>query len=369
MQQRPLTSAERADWLRLSRGRNIGPITFFQLLNRFKGSASAAIKALPGLLTKAGRKRNYNLPQTDRIEAELKQIDRYGARLIAACEPDYPRALAAIPGPPPLICVKGDTTLFQKTAIALVGARNASAVGRKMARTLAADLGAQDFVITSGLARGIDGEAHEAALPTGTIAVIAGGVDQIYPPQHDRLYDAIAERGLIVTEAPFGYTARAADFPKRNRIISGLSMATVVVEAAERSGSLITARMALEQGREVMAVPGSPLDPRAQGSNRLIKQGAALIETAEDVIRQMEGLAAPDLFEPSGAGFTHEDPPDIPPALLEAVHEALSPTPTPLEDIARVTDAPMRLIFAAIAELELDGTAITHVGGGASLRL
>ena len=368
MKQKPLTDAERADWLRLSRTPNIGPITFFQLLDRFDGSARAAIDALPDLATKAGRKRNIRPPPLDAIQREIDAIERYGARLIASCEPDYPSALAAVSPPPPLVCVKGDTSLFRKTGIAIVGARNASAVGRKMARTLAADLGREDFIIVSGLARGIDGEAHTAALETGTIAVLAGGVDQVYPPQHGQLYEAIVAQGVIVSEAPFGYTATARDFPKRNRIISGLSMATLVVEAAERSGSLITARMALEQGREVMAVPGSPLDPRAGGSNRLIKQGAALIETAEDVIRQMEGLAAPDLFEPAGPGFSHDgSPSDIPPALLEAVREALSPTPTSVDEIVRVVDAPMRLVLAAIAELELDGSATTHVGGHVSL--
>jgi DNA processing protein len=304
----------------------------------------------------------------DVIQREIDAIAKYGAKLIASCEPDYPPALAAVGPPPPLVCIKGDASIFRKTGIAIVGARNASAVGRKMARTLAADLGREDFIIVSGLARGIDGEAHATALETGTIAVLAGGIDQPYPPQHRDLYDAIIEQGLVISEAPFGYTATARDFPKRNRIISGLSMATLVVEAAERSGSLITARMALEQGREVMAVPGSPLDPRAGGSNRLIKQGAALIETAEDVIRQMEGLAAPDLFEPAGSGFSHEGAPaDIPPALLEAVREALSPTPTPVDEIVRAVDAPLRLVLAAIAELELDGAAVTHVGGLASL--
>lgn len=368
MKQRLLTGAERADWLRLSRTPNIGPITFFQLIERFDGSAAAAIDALPDLATKAGRKRNIRPPAMDAIEREIDAIASFGARLIAACEPDYPPALAAVGPPPPLICVKGDISLLRKTGIAIVGARNASAVGRKMARTLAADLGREGFVIISGLARGVDGEAHAAALGTGTIAVLAGGVDQIYPPQHAQLYDAIVEQGLVISEAPFGYTATARDFPKRNRIISGLSMATLVVEAAERSGSLITARMALEQGREVMAVPGSPLDPRAGGSNRLIKQGAALIETAEDVIRQMEGLAAPDLFEPPGSGFLHHgSTSDVPPALLEAIREALSPTPAPVADIADAVDAPLRLVLAAIAELELDGSALTHVGGFASL--
>jgi DNA processing protein len=215
------------------------------------------------------------------------------------------------------------------------------------------------------MARGVDGEAHAAAMETGTVAAIAGGIDQIYPPQHDQLYALLAERGCLVSESPLGYVAQARDFPKRNRVISGLSLATIVVEAAERSGSLITARFALEQGREVMAVPGSPLDPRCRGTNRLIKQGAVLIENADDVLQAMQGISAPTFDEPFSDRFDARDA-DIPPALLRAVHEALSPTPMRIEEIVRAVDAPHRLVLAALAELELAGHAVTHVGGTAS---
>ena len=200
------------------------------------------------------------------------------------------------------------------------------AAGSRMARDLARDLGQAGYVIVSGMARGVDGEAHGAAMETGTVAAIAGGIDQIYPPQHEQLYGILAQRGCLVSESPFGYVAQARDFPKRNRVISGLSLATIVVEAADRSGSLITARFALEQGREVMAVPGSPLDPRARGANRLLKQGAALIESAEDVLHEMEGIAPPTFDEPFADRFDARDA-DVPPALLRAVREALSPTP------------------------------------------
>ena len=234
-----------------------------------------------------------------------------------------------------------------------------------MARDLARDLGQAGYVIVSGMARGVDGEAHAAAMDTGTVAAIAGGIDQIYPPQHTQLYDILAQRGCLVSESPHGYVAQARDFPKRNRVISGLSLATIVVEAAERSGSLITARFALEQGREVMAVPGSPLDPRARGANRLLKQGAALIESAEDVLNAMEGISPPSFDEPFAERFDARDA-DVPPALLRPVHEALSPTPMRIEEIVRAVDAPHRLVAAALAELELAGRAVTHVGGTAS---
>jgi DNA processing protein len=234
-----------------------------------------------------------------------------------------------------------------------------------MARDLARDLGIAGYVIVSGMARGVDGEAHAASIETGTIATLAGGIDQVYPPQHDRLYAELAQRGCLVSESPLGYVAQARDFPKRNRVISGLSLATVVVEAAERSGSLITARFALEQGREVMAVPGSPLDPRARGTNRLIKQGAALIESADDVFHAMEGIAPPTFDEPFADRFDSH-PTNVPPALLHAVREALSPTPMHIDEIVRAVDAPHRLVLAALAELELSGEAVTHVGGTAS---
>jgi DNA processing protein len=235
-----------------------------------------------------------------------------------------------------------------------------------MARDLARDLGQAGYVIVSGMARGVDGEAHAASMESGTVAAIAGGIDQIYPPQHDRLYDELCRRGTLVSESPFGYVAQARDFPKRNRVISGLSLATIVVEAAERSGSLITARFALEQGCEVMAVPGSPLDPRAKGANRLLKQGAALIESAEDALNAMQGISPPTFDEPFADRFEGKDA-TVPPSILRAVREALSPTPTHINEIVRAVDAPHRLVLAAIAELDLSGVAQTHVGGTASL--
>ncbi|MBI1358850.1 MAG: DNA-protecting protein DprA [Alphaproteobacteria bacterium] len=365
MKRRTLSGGERLDWLRLSRTPNVGPITFFQLLERFRGDAGAALEALPGLAKSASRSRSLSPPPRAAIEREIEAAAKAGARFIAACEPDFSPALAAIDPPPPLVAAKGDVRLLQRPAIALVGARNASAVGRRMARDLARDLGQAGFLIVSGLARGVDGEAHAASLDAGTLAVLAGGIDQVYPPEHARLYDKIAERGLILSEAPVGYVAMARDFPKRNRIISGLSVACVVVEAAERSGSLITARMALEQGREVMAVPGSPLDPRAAGANRLIKQGAALIENAGDVLRALEGMSAPSFDEPGPERYEAQEA-ETPAALLRAIREALSPTPTRVDEIARAVDAPHRLVLAALAELELAGEAVTHVGGLAS---
>lgn len=365
MKRRSLTGGERADWLRLSRTRGIGPITFFHLLERYDDSAAAALADLPALARKAGGKVDLVIPPKADIERELETMTKLGAFHLAACEPDYSACLAAIDAPPPVIAVRGRRDLLNQRSIALVGARDASAAGRRMARDLASDLGAAGFTIVSGMARGIDGEAHAAALETGTIAALAGGIDQIYPPQHDRLYDELSQRGCLVSESPLGYVAQARDFPKRNRVISGLSLATVIVEAAERSGSLITARFALEQGREVMAVPGSPLDPRAKGSNRLLKQGAALIESADDVLHAIEGISPPTFDEPFADRYDSRDS-EVPPALLRAVREALSPTPVRVDEIVRAVDAPHRLVLAALVELELAGEATTYVGGTVS---
>ena len=273
-------------------------------------------------------------PLKSDIDRELEAAAKLGAFHLAACEPDYRPAWPQSMRRHPCVAVRGRRDLLNRRSIALVGARDASAVGRRMARDLARDLGGAGFTIVSGMARGVDGEAHAAALETGTVAALAGGIDQIYPPQHDRLYDELSQRGCLVSESPLGYVAQARDFPKRNRVISGLSLATVIVEAAERSGSLITARFALEQGREVMAVPGSPLDPRAKGSNRLLKQGAALIESADDVLQAIEGISPPTFDEPFADRYGPHDT-DVPPALLRAVREALSPTPSGRRDRAR----------------------------------
>ena len=361
---RVLNGTERRDWLRLSRTRGIGSITFFHLMDRY-GSAADVLQDLPSLSKKAGGKAEIKPPPVDEISREIEATQKLGAEHLAACEPAHSPCLAAIDAPPPVIAIRGNRALLDRPSIAMGGARDASAAGRRMARDLARDLGGAGYVVVSGMARGIDGEAHAAAMESGTVAAIAGGIDQIYPPQHEQLYAMLAERGCLVSESPLGYVAQARDFPKRNRVISGLSLATIVVEAAERSGSLITARFALEQGREVMAVPGSPLDPRCRGANRLIKQGAALIEGLDDVLQAMQGISAPTFDEPFADRFDARDA-DIPPALLRAVREALSPTPMRIDEIARAVDAPHRLVLAALAELELAGQAVTNVGGTAS---
>jgi DNA processing protein len=255
--QAPLDSAQRLACLRLIRSDNVGPVTFRALINHF-GGAEAALDALPDLSRRGGRA-NIRICPRDQAEAELEAAEAIGAQPLFTIEPGYPPALAAIEAPPPLLYIKGNAGHLVRPMVAIVGARNGSAAGQKLARHFAARLGAAGFVIASGLARGIDGAAHGAALETGTVAVLAGGPDNIYPPEHADLQRAIAEKGCLVSENPPGFMPRAQDFPRRNRIISGIALGVLIVEAARRSGTLITARMALEQGREVFAVPGHPL--------------------------------------------------------------------------------------------------------------
>jgi DNA processing protein len=356
---RELSDAERRDWLRLSRTENVGPVTFDQLLQRF-GTAGAALAALPDLARRGGRA-GLKLPTDAQVDKELADGAALGARLIASCEPAFPQALAALDPPPPLIWARGRVELLDKACVAIVGARVASAAGQRFARGLASELGQSGHVIVSGLARGIDAAAHEGALPTGTVAVLGGGVDDVYPPEHAGLYRRIAETGCVVSESEPGRTAVARDFPRRNRIISGLSRAVVVVEAELRSGSLITARLAAEQGREVLAVPGSPLDPRAKGTNDLIRQGAALCEGAEDVLRALEGLRG--FREPERGGYVGGAAADPDDALREAVCALLSPTPVSRDELVRATGAPAPAVFAALVELSLAGRAELQSGG------
>ncbi|MGE3303137.1 MAG: DNA-processing protein DprA [Hyphomonadaceae bacterium] len=363
MNARILGAGERVSWMRLARTPRIGPLTFHRLVARF-GGADAALEALPRL----AREAPPAPPPVARIEDELAALERLGAHALASCETAYPHALAQLDAPPPAISVRGRMDLFAKPCVALVGAREASAAGVKLAGDLARDLGAMGYVIVSGLARGVDAAAHAAALETGTIAVLAGGLDKPYPPQNERLHTAIAEAGCVVSEAPLGAVARARDFPRRNHLISGLSRGVVVVEAALRSGSLITARAAGEQGRDVMAAPGSPLDPRARGANALIKQGAALIENAEDVVAVLGAAperlrAAPRvqrlLEEPAGPAPAA---PDIAPRLARL----LSATPIHVNELARQLGAGVGAVAAAITELELEGRAATLPGGYAA---
>ncbi|HSK40776.1 MAG TPA: DNA-processing protein DprA, partial [Arenibaculum sp.] len=262
---RPLSERERVDWLRLIRSENVGPVTFFRLVERF-GDAGAALDALPSLAKRGGRTAPLRVCGRSDAERELAANLRAGARLVAACEPDFPGPLAALDDCPPMISVRGSGHLLHQPAVALVGARNASLNGRRMAGRMACDLGEAGYLVVSGLARGIDAAAHEGALAHGTAAVVAGGIDVIYPEENRELHGRIGEAGVLVAEMPVGTHPQARHFPRRNRIISGLSLAVVVIEAAPRSGSLITARMAADQGREVFAVPGSPLDPRCQGT-------------------------------------------------------------------------------------------------------
>lgn len=310
-------------------------------------------------------RRHVDIPSKALADRELGAGERLGARLICAAEPDFPPLLAALDPPPPLIWVLGDPDLLSRSAVAIVGARVASAGGQRFARGLAAELGQAGRLIVSGLARGIDGAAHEGALATGTVAVLGGGVGDIYPPEHADLHAAIAERGAIVSESPPDHRAQARDFPRRNRLISGLSLAVVVVEAELKSGSLITARLAAEQGREVLAVPGSPLDPRARGTNDLIRQGATVCEGAEDVLRTLESLGG--LRERERRPWTGpaEAPPD---GLRDRVEALLSPTPVTIDELVRASGAPAPAVFAALVELSVAGVA-TFGAGGTVLRL
>jgi DNA processing protein len=354
-----LPDAERFARLRLARTDQIGPVTFSQLLDRF-GSAEKALEALPDLVRRGGA-HGHAVPPVEQIEAELKAGERLGARLIVLGDADYPGMLAAVDPPPPLLWTLGDAGLLTRPCIALVGARIASAGGQRIARGLAQQLGEAGHIVVSGLARGIDGAAHTGALPTGTVAVLGGGVDDVYPPDNADLYSQIVAEGCVVSESPIGARAQARDFPRRNRIISGLSRGVIVVEAELRSGSLITARLAGEQGRDVFAVPGSPLDPRSRGPNELLRQGAILCEGLEDVERAFNTLRT--LREPGPANPFDGAPDDVEAALIEQVAALLSPTPTPGDELARALDLPIGTVAAALLELHLAGRAELLPGG------
>ena len=337
---RELSFTERRDWLRLIRTQNVGPVSFRDLINRY-GDASTALDALPSLI----RKKPIHPPRPDQVEAEMDYAEQMGVRLICAVEPDYPKYLRALDPPPPVISVLGRLDVLHKPCVAIIGSRNASAIGQRFAGSLAAELGQAGYTIVSGLARGIDAAAHQGSLTTGTAAVLGGGVDHIYPRENTELHAHIVQNGAIVSESPMGYRATARDFPRRNRIISGLCRGVIVIEAAERSGTLITARYALEQNREVMAAPGSPLDPRTKGCNRLIRQGAHLIESAEDVIAVLETIRPLGLEEPTdlftSAPFDAERAEADIARAKSQVQDLLSPTPTPRDDIIRASGLPL----------------------------
>lgn len=362
-----LTEDQRIDWLRLIRAENVGPRTFRILVNQF-GGAGPAVRLLPELARRGGRA-ILKIPGREEAEAELQQAARLGVRYVALGEADYPKLLREIDDPPPLLAIRGNKEVFSRPAIALVGARNASVAGIRYAASLAREFGEAGFVVISGLARGIDSSAHRASLGTGTVAVLAGGHAKPYPPENASLLEAILETGAAISEMPHRWEPRARDFPRRNRLISGLAAGVVVVEAAERSGSLITARLAGEQGREVFAVPGSPADPRAGGTNRLIKQGATLVTAAADVIENLKpmlGLSTPPIVRepkielPVEATVAGDE-------LRARVASLLGSTPVALDDLVRESKAKAGDVQVALLELELAGRIERHGGGMISL--
>jgi DNA processing protein len=362
-----LSRSERLAWIRLARTQNVGAVTFAALLERFH-SASAALQELPRLARRGGAAADLRIPREDDAERELDDLSRIGARMIANVEPDFPAGLAALEAPPPFISVLGRSDLLSRETVAVVGARNASALGRRFARELSQGLGTAELVVVSGLARGIDTSAHEGALETGTIAVLAGGVDDIYPPENAQLYARIAEIGAVVSEMPVGQRPQAKHFPRRNRIISGLARGVVVVEAAEGSGSLITADFALEQGREVFAVPGSPLDPRAKGTNRLLRDGATLTQSAEDVLEVLRPLIAQGFREPGGGLFASgRDSTVESDQLRRQIEELLGPAAVSVDELVRQCRAPAGSVVSVLLELELAGRLYRDAGNRVSL--
>jgi len=366
-----LNDQQRLDWLRLIRSENVGPSTFIDLINYF-GTASAALEALPDLAERGKGKRPIRVKAADEAESELQALRRLGGDVICRGEPDYPTSLRATEGGPPVISILGSPETLARPSVAFVGARNASLAGTKFTAKLASDVAQSGFVIVSGLARGVDAAAHRAGLEGGTIAVFAGGLDNIYPPENDGLAHQIVEQGgSLVAEMPLGWQARAQDFPRRNRIVAGLGLGLVVVEAARRSGSLISARLANEYGRTVFAVPGSPLDPRSEGTNHLIQQGATLITSADDVVSALN----PTLIDPSQSGYS----------LLEGANEAfmdrnepsendrerllsaLDHTPMDLDEIMRFAELDPAKTQLLVLELELAGRVERHARNRISL--
>ncbi|HEY8065050.1 MAG TPA: DNA-processing protein DprA [Methylosinus sp.] len=405
-----LTEEQLFHWLRLIRSENVGPRTFRQLVNKF-GGAQAALEALPDLLARSAHGRMIRIAEPDDVRAEMARAAKLGVRFVALGDADYPPPLRAIDAPPPLLALRGSAEILSRPCVAIVGSRNASAAGLTFAERLAQGLARENYVIVSGLARGVDLAAHRASLAAGTIAILAGGHARPYPSEHLPLIEEIVARGgAVVTEMPLEWEPRGRDFPRRNRIVSGLSRGVVVVEAARRSGSLITARFAIEQGREVFAVPGSPLDPRAEGTNDLLRQGATLCAGPDDVTRALAASAGrqgdlfgegdgpraeepfweemEDLFslQERTTSFAHEraapvtpEPASAPRVALTEQREAvdpiarimalLGPAPVAVDDLVRAAGLPAREVNAALLELDLAGRIARHGSNLVSLAL
>lgn len=364
---RRLSDRQRLAWLRLIRTDNVGPATFRDLINRF-GSAEAALEALPEL-AKRGGARKLRIPPEEEVVAEIELAQRLGASFIAIGEPEYPPLLTGIDHPPPIIAARGRLELLREPAFGIVGARNASLAATKLAQRFAAELGREGLILVSGLARGIDAAVHQASLSTGTIGVLAGGLDKPYPPENDALHAALCEEGVVLSEMPFGWSPRSRDFPRRNRIVAGCSYGLLVVEAAIRSGSLISARLANEMGRLVFAIPGSPLDPRAAGTNGLIKQGASLVTETRDIVEALVPLIGK--LPPNYQGA--EEPPDLSGAPAPEdddrmrVVDALTVAPVEVDELIRFTGLMPAQITLILLELDLAGRIERHPGGKVSL--
>ncbi len=363
-----LTDSQRLDWLRLIRSENVGPRTFRALVNHY-GGARPALERLPELARRGGAQSPGRICSVEEAEREVEAASRIGAVFIALGEPDYPARLRMIDDAPPVISVRGRFDALKSAMVGIVGSRNASAAGAKFASQIARELGEADFVVVSGLARGIDAAAHRATLETGTVAVLAGGQDRIYPPEHVPLLGEILAQGAAISEMPFGWEPRARDFPRRNRLIAGLSLGVVVIEAARRSGSLITARLALEQGREVFAVPGSPLDPRCEGTNGLLKQGATLVTETNDVLAVLGPILGRIAALPASEPSHEADEPPTEPALNERrrIVDLLGPTPVEIDELIRQSGARPSVVRTVLLELEIAGRLERQPGGRVAL--
>ena len=359
-----LTDDQRIDWLRLIRSSNVGPRTFRALVNHF-GGAGAALAALPELARRGGASGPAHIHSVAEARAELAAARSMGVTFVALGEPNYPYRLRMIDDAPPLLAVRGKFAALTLPLVAIVGSRNGSAAGVKFTERLARELGEAGFGVVSGLARGIDAAAHRASAATGSIAVLAGGHDRLYPPEHAALLNQLLAAGASVSEMPFGWEPRARDFPRRNRLISGLSLGVVVVEAAQRSGSLITARMALEQGREVFAIPGSPIDPRTEGTNKLLKQGATLVTEAADVVAALRPIIGqptdlpaqePEMPYPGSAAEPDRNE-------RNRIVALLGPTPVAIDDLIRISGSSPASVRTVLLELEIAGR-LERTGGG-----
>ncbi len=365
-----LTDEQRLDWLRLIRSQNVGPRTFRALVNHF-GGPRAALEALPSLARRGGASTTTQIYSRADAEREIAAAKKLGVAFVALGEGAYPSRLQMIDDAPPLVAIRGHMRALALPMVAIVGSRNASGAGLKFTQRIARELGEAGFAVVSGLARGIDAAAHSASLATGTIAVLAGGHDRVYPPEHTGLLGAILPAGAALSEMPFGWEPRARDFPRRNRLISGLSLGVVVVEAAKRSGSLITARFAAEQGREVFAVPGSPLDPRAEGTNGLIKQGVTPVTETSDIVSVLQPIMQekelparePERRAEQAGGE------DAEPAADERARIVglLGPAPVSIDDLVRLSNSSPAVVRMVLLELEIAGRLERHGGGLVSL--